>query len=51
MLTPAGRGLAHVVTVVHYRNWKGPLYFNLIRPFHHLVLGGMTTYAASNRRS
>ncbi|MBA2680056.1 MAG: DUF2867 domain-containing protein [Ktedonobacteraceae bacterium] len=31
----------HVVTVVHYRNWAGPVYFNVIRPFHHLVVGSM----------
>lgn len=34
---PAG-SLAHLGTVVHYRHWTGPLYFNLIRPFHHLVV-------------
>lgn len=28
----------HGVTVVHYRNWAGPVYFNVIRPFHHLVV-------------
>jgi len=31
----------YVMTVVHYRNWAGPVYFNLIRPFHHLVVGRM----------
>lgn len=31
----------HVLTVVHYHNWAGPVYFNIIRPFHHLVVGGM----------
>jgi len=31
----------HVLTVVYYRNWAGPLYFNVIRPFHHLVVGSM----------
>jgi hypothetical protein len=31
----------HVVTGVHYKHWTGPVYFNLIRPFHHLVVGGM----------
>ncbi len=33
--------LFHVVTVVYYRNWAGPVYFNVIRPFHHLVVGNM----------
>jgi hypothetical protein len=32
----------HVLTVVYYRNWAGPVYFNVIRPFHHLVVGGMS---------
>ncbi len=32
----------HVVTVVHYHKWTGPVYFNIIRPFHHLVVRGMT---------
>jgi hypothetical protein len=37
----------HVVTLVHYRNWAGPVYFNVIRPFHHLVVGAMVRNAAS----
>jgi hypothetical protein len=31
----------HVVTVVRYKNWAGPIYFNVIRPFHHLVVRAM----------
>ena len=31
----------HVVTIVYYKHWTGPVYFNLIRPFHHLVVGRM----------
>lgn len=31
----------HVVTIVRYNNWAGPVYFNVIRPFHHLVVGSM----------
>jgi len=31
----------HVFTSVRYRHWTGPLYFNLIRPFHHLVVLSM----------
>ena len=31
----------HVATIVYYRHWTGPVYFNLIRPFHHLVVGRM----------
>jgi hypothetical protein len=30
-----------VVTIVHYKHWTGRLYFNAIRPFHHLVVSGM----------
>jgi hypothetical protein len=31
----------YVITVVHYHHWTGPVYFNLIRPFHHLVVSRM----------
>ncbi|NMO19933.1 DUF2867 domain-containing protein [Pyxidicoccus fallax] len=46
---PAGgaRRRFHVVTLVHYRNWAGPVYFNVIRPFHHVVVGGMARNAAA----
>lgn len=30
-----------LVTIVHYRHWTGPIYFNVIRPFHHLVVRAM----------
>ena len=48
---PAGGGAVrfHVLTVVRYRHWTGPVYFNLIRPFHHLVVHGMGKYAAAGR--
>ncbi|RYZ39623.1 MAG: DUF2867 domain-containing protein [Myxococcaceae bacterium] len=36
----------HVVTLVHYRNRAGPVYFNFIRPLHHLVVGSMARSAA-----
>lgn len=39
----------HVVTIVHYHSWAGPLYFNLIRPFHHLVVGGMMRAGAASQ--
>jgi hypothetical protein len=35
----------YVVTVVHYKHWTGPVYFNLIRPFHHLVVSRMARAA------
>lgn len=31
----------HVLTIVHYNRWTGPVYFNVIRPFHHLVVWQM----------
>lgn len=31
----------HCATIVKYNNWAGPVYFNLIRPFHHLVVRAM----------
>jgi hypothetical protein len=31
----------HVITIVHYKHWTGPVYFNTIRPFHHLVVSRM----------
>lgn len=36
-----GPALFHVATSVRHRHWTGPLYFNLIRPFHHLVVASM----------
>jgi hypothetical protein len=36
----------HVFTIVHYNNWAGPVYFNMIRPFHHLVVGAMVKAGA-----
>ncbi len=43
----------HVLTIVHYRNWTGPVYFQIIRPFHHLVVGSMARagiHATSKRQ-
>ncbi len=31
----------YVITIVHYHRWTGPVYFNVIRPFHHLVVQQM----------
>lgn len=36
----------HVATIVHYKHWTGPVYFNLIRPFHHLVVSRMVRAGA-----
>lgn len=37
-LDDSGLKRFQVMTVVRYRNWAGPLYFALIRPFHYLVV-------------
>lgn len=34
-----------VITAVHYRRWTGRLYFNIIRPFHHLIMHRMVAAA------
>lgn len=31
----------YIVTIVHYNRWTGPVYFNVIRPFHHIVVNKM----------
>ena len=36
----------HVVTIVHYHKWTGPVYFNIIRPFHHVVVAQMAQSGA-----
>jgi hypothetical protein len=45
---PLGKGLNrfYVITIVHYHKWTGPVYFNLIRPFHHIVVKGMADAGA-----
>ncbi|WP_218919788.1 DUF2867 domain-containing protein [Streptosporangium roseum] len=42
-------GRFHVVTVVKYHRWTGPVYFNAIRPFHHLVVLGMARAGVRKR--
>jgi len=36
-----GQKQFHVMTIVKYRHWTGPVYFNVIRPFHHIVVRQM----------
>lgn len=31
----------YVVTLVMHKHWTGPVYYNVIRPFHHLVVWAM----------
>ena len=38
----------YVVTAVNYKHWTGPVYFNLIRPFHHLVVSRMAKHGVTN---
>jgi hypothetical protein len=46
-----GRTRYYVVTIVHYHHWTGPVYFNVIRPFHHLVVAGMARAGARSART
>lgn len=34
----------YVITTIYYKHWTGPVYFNLIRPFHHLVVSRMARH-------
>jgi hypothetical protein len=34
----------YVITSIYYKHWTGPVYFNLIRPFHHLVVTQMARH-------
>ena len=38
----------YVITTVFYKHWTGSVYFNLIRPFHHLVVSRMTHYGLTH---
>ncbi|MGD8212831.1 MAG: DUF2867 domain-containing protein [Desulfobacterales bacterium] len=38
----------YVITTVFYKHWTGPLYFNLIRPFHHLVVSRMAKHGLTH---
>jgi hypothetical protein len=35
----------HVITSFYYRRWTEPVYFNLIRLFHHLIVGSLAKAA------
>ncbi|MER7129697.1 DUF2867 domain-containing protein [Streptosporangium saharense] len=41
LVVVAEPGRFHVATVVHHHRWTGPVYFAVIRPFHHLVVRAM----------
>jgi hypothetical protein len=38
----------YVFTTVYYKHWTGPVYFNFIRPFHHLVVSRMARYGLNH---
>ena len=40
----------YLVTTVFYKHWSGPVYFNLIRPFHHLVVLRMAHAGLQHRQ-
>ncbi len=46
-----GRTRFHNITIVKYHRWTGPLYFNVIRPFHHLVVSSMVNAGARGQRT
>ncbi len=50
VVIPGKDGSNHfdVITLVHYHRWTGPVYFNVIRPFHHLVVGRMMNAGIRN---
>jgi len=39
----------YVITLVKYLHWTGPIYFNIIRPFHHLIINHMLRVAAEHQ--
>ncbi|SNS21315.1 Protein of unknown function [Humidesulfovibrio mexicanus] len=43
---PDGVKRYHMASVVQYRHWTGRVYFNIIRPFHHVVAWAMMRHAA-----
>jgi len=38
----------YVFTTVYYKHWTGPVYFNLIKPFHHLVVSRMAKHGLAH---
>ena len=39
----------HIVTVVRYKHWTGPVYFNMIRLFNYFLINRMAHSAAQHR--
>ena len=47
----SGQTTYNVITAITYLHWPGPVYFNVIRPFHHLVVSQMMKAGASYQGS
>jgi hypothetical protein len=47
----SGKTTLNAITVVKYRRWTGPVYFNVIRPFHHLVVAAALHAGAKGYRA
>ncbi|MFD3781761.1 DUF2867 domain-containing protein [Streptomyces sp. NPDC058612] len=48
---PGPENTFRFLTVVHYHRWTGPLYFNLIRPFHRLIMRRLIAAVTNYERS
>jgi hypothetical protein len=50
---PLANGLKryYILTIVQYLHWTGPVYFNLIRPLHHLVVARMARAGARSSKT
>jgi hypothetical protein len=49
--SPLNRSRYHVFTSVRYLHWTGPVYFNVIRPFHHMVVWRMMKAGIKNHQT
>jgi len=51
VMEPVGNSINryHVMTSVFFKHWSGPVYFNIIRPFHHLVVSRMARHGLRKR--
>lgn len=45
------RNRFHIVTVVRYKHWTGPVYFNMIRLFNLILVNRMAHSAALNKKT
>jgi hypothetical protein len=47
---PDGVTVVELTTVVWYNNWLGPIYFNVVKPFHRVLLRSMVNRASGQLR-